>query len=146
MNSSGKSDGGLSGGFHPLHLRRLQNHHFVSGRGLILQPEMEPPKIVSLEFFSFRNEIFRKKMTGVIGRIPLTAPPSPPKSSLCVWPSVYARSERLCSAPVATRLSAYVTLLWRPDIRETPLCPWSLFLVRASVTGRLYSYVRHTCV
>ena len=69
---------------------------------------------------------------GVIGGIPPTAPPSPPKSSLCVWPRAHittrngtspnARSERLCSAPVATRLSAYVTLLWRPDIRETPLC------------------------
>ena len=109
-----------------------------------------------------------KSNGGVVGGgNPPTAPPSPPKSPICVWPrahittrnetSVYARSERLCNALVATRLSAYVrsrierlcNALVAAKHKGNALVPdylftWSLFLVRASIAGRLHSCVSST--
>ena len=75
--------------------------------------------------------------------------------------NIYVRSriERLCNALEATRLSAYVrsrierscNALVAARHKGNALVPdylftWSLFLVRASIAGRLHSYVHHTCV
>ena len=55
--------------------------------------------------------------------------------------SAYVRSriERLCNALVAARHKGSALV---PDYLFT----WSLFLVRASIAGRLHSYVYHTHV